>query len=47
MAWSGDVVAKQAEKETLVWQLPDEGGMLWTDNMLDPEGCASTSTRPS
>ena len=38
MAWSGDVVAKQLEKETLVWQLPDEGGMLWTDNMLIPKG---------
>jgi spermidine/putrescine transport system substrate-binding protein len=38
MAWSGDVIAKQAEKETLVWQLPDEGGMLWTDNMLIPKG---------
>lgn len=38
MAWSGDVIAKQAEKETLVWQLPDEGGMIWTDNMLIPKG---------
>ena len=38
MAWSGDIVAKQAEKETLAWQLPDEGGMLWTDNMLVPKG---------
>jgi spermidine/putrescine transport system substrate-binding protein len=41
MAWSGDVIAKQAEKETLVWQLPDEGGMLWTDNMLIPKGAAN------
>ena len=38
MAWSGDVIAKQADKESLVWQLPDEGGMLWTDNMLIPKG---------
>lgn len=38
MAWSGDVLAKQAEKETLVWQLPDQGGMLWTDNMMIPKG---------
>jgi spermidine/putrescine transport system substrate-binding protein len=44
MAWSGDVVAKQAEKETLVWQLPDEGGMLWTDNMLIPKGAAHKYT---
>jgi spermidine/putrescine transport system substrate-binding protein len=44
MAWSGDVLAKQAEKETLVWQLPDEGGMLWTDNMLIPKGAAHKYT---
>jgi spermidine/putrescine transport system substrate-binding protein len=37
MAWSGDIIAKQAEKETLEWTLPDEGGMLWTDNMLIPK----------
>jgi spermidine/putrescine transport system substrate-binding protein len=44
MAWSGDIVVKQAEKETLVWQLPDEGGMLWTDNMLIPKGAAHKYT---
>ena len=38
MAWSGDIIAKQAEKATLAWTLPDEGGMLWTDNMLIPKG---------
>jgi len=38
MAWSGDIVVKQAEKASLVWQLPDQGGMLWTDNMLIPKG---------
>jgi spermidine/putrescine transport system substrate-binding protein len=38
MAWSGDIIAKQAEKESLRWTLPDEGGMLWTDNMLIPKG---------
>jgi spermidine/putrescine transport system substrate-binding protein len=38
MAWSGDIIAKQAEKETLAWVLPEEGGMLWTDNMLIPKG---------
>ena len=37
MAWSGDIIVKQAEKETLAWHLPDEGGMLWTDNMLIPK----------
>jgi spermidine/putrescine transport system substrate-binding protein len=44
MAWSGDVIAKQLEKESLVWQLPDEGGMLWTDNMLIPKGAAHKYT---
>jgi spermidine/putrescine transport system substrate-binding protein len=44
MAWSGDIVIKQAEKETLVWHLPDEGGMLWTDNMLIPKGAANKYT---
>jgi spermidine/putrescine transport system substrate-binding protein len=44
MAWSGDVIAKQAEKETLVWQLPDEGAMLWTDNMLIPKGAQNKYT---
>ena len=38
MAWSGDIIAKQGDKETLVWQLPDQGAMLWTDNMLIPKG---------
>jgi spermidine/putrescine transport system substrate-binding protein len=44
MAWSGDIVVKQAEKETLAWQLPDEGAMLWTDNMLIPKGAAHKYT---
>ena len=44
MAWSGDIVVKQAEKDTLAWQLPDEGGMLWTDNMLIPKGAANKYT---
>jgi spermidine/putrescine transport system substrate-binding protein len=44
MAWSGDIIVKQAEKETLAWTLPDEGGMLWTDNMLIPKGAANKYT---
>jgi spermidine/putrescine transport system substrate-binding protein len=44
MAWSGDVIVKQADKPSLVWQLPDEGGMLWTDNMLIPKGAAHKYT---
>jgi spermidine/putrescine transport system substrate-binding protein len=38
MAWSGDIVQKKLEKETLEWAAPDEGGMLWYDNMLIPKG---------
>ena len=44
MAWSGDIIVKQAEKATLAWQLPDQGGMLWTDNMLIPKGAANKYT---
>lgn len=44
MAWSGDIVVKQLEKDTLAWRLPEEGGMLWTDNMLIPKGAAHKYT---
>ena len=38
MAWSGDIVQKQLEKETLKFVVADEGGMLWTDNLMIPKG---------
>ena len=39
MAWSGDIVTPQAGREgDARLAPPDEGGMLWTDNMLHPEG---------
>jgi len=38
MAWSGDIIQKQGDKETLVFRIPDEGGNLWYDNMLIPKG---------
>jgi spermidine/putrescine transport system substrate-binding protein len=38
MAWSGDIVQKQLEKASLKFTVADEGGMLWTDNMLIPKG---------
>jgi spermidine/putrescine transport system substrate-binding protein len=38
MAWSGDMVQLQADHPNLKWNLPDSGGMLWTDNMLIPTG---------
>jgi spermidine/putrescine transport system substrate-binding protein len=38
MAWSGDMVQLQADHPKLKWNLPDSGGMIWTDNMLIPTG---------
>ena len=37
-AWSGDVVQLQADNKHLHWNLPKEGGGIWTDNMLIPKG---------
>ncbi len=38
MAWSGDIVQKQLEKASLKFVVADEGGMLWTDNLMIPKG---------
>jgi spermidine/putrescine transport system substrate-binding protein len=38
MAWSGDVVQLQLDNPALRFVLPDDGGMIWTDNMLIPTG---------
>jgi len=38
MSWSGDVVQLTADNPRLVWNLPDSGGAIWTDNMLIPKG---------
>ena len=38
LAWSGDMVQLQADHPGLKWNLPDSGGMIWTDNMLIPHG---------
>ncbi len=44
MAWSGDVVGtlrpEQGEGQDFQWTLADEGGYLWTDNMVIPKGAA-------
>ena len=37
-AWSGDVVQLQADNSHLHWNLPKDGGGIWTDNMLIPTG---------
>jgi len=38
VAWSGDLVQLQADNPKLKWSVPDDGGMIWTDNMLIPLG---------
>jgi spermidine/putrescine transport system substrate-binding protein len=36
MAWSGDVFQLQAENDKIKWVEPEQGMMLWSDNMLIP-----------
>lgn len=47
MAWSGDVltllVPDQQADQDFQWVLADEGGMLWTDNMVVPKGSPNLS----
>ena len=40
MAWSGDVFQLKLEDDTehLQFVVPDEGGIIWTDNMAIPKG---------
>jgi len=38
IAWSGDVVQLQLANKHLRWNLPKEGGEIFTDNMLIPKG---------
>jgi spermidine/putrescine transport system substrate-binding protein len=38
MAWSGDIIQKQLEKESLRFAIPEEGGSLWYDCMQIPKG---------
>ncbi|HEY3207987.1 MAG TPA: spermidine/putrescine ABC transporter substrate-binding protein [Gaiellaceae bacterium] len=38
MAWSGDIVQLQLDNKHLKWNLPKDGGDIWTDNMLIPKG---------
>jgi spermidine/putrescine transport system substrate-binding protein len=37
MAWSGDVFQLQFDKPELEFVVPDEGGILWVDNMAIPQ----------
>ncbi|WP_250574938.1 ABC transporter substrate-binding protein [Nonomuraea sediminis] len=41
MAWSGDVFQRQIAGEPVKFVVPQEGGTIWTDNMLIPKGAAN------
>jgi spermidine/putrescine transport system substrate-binding protein len=38
ISWSGDVVQLTADNPKLIWNLPDSGSDMFTDNMLIPKG---------
>lgn len=38
IGWSGDAVQLQADNPNIEWRMPDEGCILWSDNMLIPVG---------
>lgn len=40
MAWSGDVFQLQFDNPDLRFVVPEEGAILWTDNMAIPKGAA-------
>jgi spermidine/putrescine transport system substrate-binding protein len=40
MAWSGDIFQANANGATLEFVVPDEGGVIWTDNMCIPQHAA-------
>lgn len=40
-AWSGDIIQLQIDNPDLRFVIPDEGLMLWSDNMLIPAGAAN------
>lgn len=44
MAWSGDMVQALLDKPTLKFTVADEGGMLWTDNVLIPKAAKNSYT---
>ncbi|MFG6194851.1 PotD/PotF family extracellular solute-binding protein [Nonomuraea sp. JJY05] len=41
MAWSGDVFQRQLAGEPVKFVVPQEGGTIWTDNMLIPKNAAN------
>lgn len=43
IGWSGDAVQLQADNPNIEFRMPDEGCMLWTDNMMIPVGAPNTA----
>ncbi|GGS89033.1 polyamine-binding lipoprotein [Planobispora rosea] len=41
MGWSGDVFQRQLAGEPVAFAVPEEGGTIWTDNMMIPKGAAN------
>ena len=37
LAWSGDMIQLQADNPDLEFVIPEQGGMLWSDNMMIPQ----------
>jgi spermidine/putrescine transport system substrate-binding protein len=44
MAWSGDMVQALKDKKSLRFTIADQGGMLWTDNVMIPNGAKNAYT---
>lgn len=40
-AWNGDVVVAQEDNGDLAYVVPDEGAIMWVDNMVIPSGAAN------
>jgi spermidine/putrescine transport system substrate-binding protein len=38
IGWSGDAVQLQADNPDIEWRMPEEGCILWSDNMVIPVG---------
>ncbi len=38
IGWSGDAVQLQADNPDIEWRMPEEGCMVWSDNMVIPIG---------
>lgn len=43
VGWSGDAIQLQADNPNIEWRMPDEGCILWSDNMMIPVGAPNTA----